>query len=80
MCFVLLLGYDFKEVQTSEEKRINIIVTYGNEKFIIELKKWYGEKAHQKGLKQLAGYLDRQNRDSGYLLIYDSRKASNRIG
>ncbi|MCP5054435.1 MAG: AAA family ATPase [bacterium] len=73
-------GYDFKEVQVSEEKRLDIVVTYSTEKFIIELKKWYGEKAHQNGLNQLADYLERQNLDSGYLLIYDARKKSNRIG
>ncbi|MCP5046478.1 MAG: AAA family ATPase [bacterium] len=73
-------GYDFKEVQTSEEKRIDIVVTYDRDKFIIELKKWYGEKAHQNGLEQLADYLERQNRDTGYLLIFDSRKKSNQIG
>ncbi|MCP5051527.1 MAG: AAA family ATPase, partial [bacterium] len=73
-------GYDFKEVQVSEEKRLDIVVTYGKWKFIIELKKWYGEKAHQKGLEQLADYLDRQNRETGFLIIFDSRKKSNRIG
>ena len=73
-------GYDFKEVQTSEEKRIDIVVTYERDKFIIELKKWYGEKAHQNGLQQLADYLDRQNRDSGFLLIFDSRRQSSQTG
>ena len=73
-------GFDFKEVQISEEKRLDVAVTYGNQKYIIELKKWYGEKAHQRGLLQLANYLERQNLDKGYLIIYDSRKQNNQTG
>jgi hypothetical protein len=73
-------GFDFKEVEISEEKRLDIVVTYNSQKYIIELKKWYGEEAHQKGLRQLSDYLDRQNQNSGFLIIYDSRRLSNRIG
>ena len=36
-----------------------------------ELKLWRGPKAHEKGLVQLADYLERQNLDEGYLLIFD---------
>ncbi|HLP48440.1 MAG TPA: AAA-like domain-containing protein [Candidatus Kapabacteria bacterium] len=73
-------GFDFKEVEISEEKRLDIVVTYGSQKYIIELKKWYGEEAHQKGLNQLMDYLDRQNQNLGFLIIYDSRRKSNKIG
>ncbi len=73
-------GYDFKEVEISEEKRLDIAVTYGSQKYIIELKKWYGEESHRKGLKQLTDYLDRQNQNLGFLIIYDSRRQSNKIG
>lgn len=40
----------------------------------MELKQWYGEKAHQKGLDQLADYLTIHGQDKGYLLIFDHRK------
>ncbi|HLP45286.1 MAG TPA: GxxExxY protein, partial [Candidatus Kapabacteria bacterium] len=63
-------GFDFKEVEISEEKRLDIVVTYGSQKYIIELKKWYGEEAHRKGLKQLTDYLDRQEQNIGFLIIY----------
>ena len=33
-------GHSFKEVQTSEEKRLDIIATYKEQKYIIELKRW----------------------------------------
>ena len=66
-------GFDFKEVQISEEKRLDVVVTYIDKKYIIELKMWYGEKAHQRGLKQLEDYLERQNLSKGYLIIYDKK-------
>ena len=64
-------GYDFKEPQISEEKRLDVVITYLHQKFVAELKLWYGPKAHEEGLKQLCDYLDRQNLDKGYLLIFD---------
>ena len=67
-------GYSFKEVQTSLEKRLDVIVTYFQHQYILELKQWYGEKAHQKGLDQLADYLTIHGQDKGYLLIFDNRK------
>ncbi len=64
-------GFDFKEVQVSEEKRLDVVITYGNQKYIIELKIWRGEEYHRQGIEQLWDYLDRQHQDKGYLLIYD---------
>jgi hypothetical protein len=70
-------GYDFKEPQISEEKRLDLVITYLHQKFVAELKLWYGEKAHQEGLKQLSDYLDRQNLNEGYLLIFDHSEVKN---
>ncbi|MCB9293806.1 MAG: AAA-like domain-containing protein [Lewinellaceae bacterium] len=66
-------GHDFKEPQVSEEKRLDIALTYYRHKYVIELKRWYGPKAHQKGLDQLSGYLERQSLASGYLIIFEHR-------
>jgi hypothetical protein len=73
-------GFDFKEVQVSEENRLDIVVTFNNKKYIIELKIWRGESYHQDGIRQLCGYLDIHNESMGYLLIYDLRKESGLIG
>jgi hypothetical protein len=73
-------GFDFKEVQVSEEKRLDVVITYENRRYIIELKIWRGESYHQEGITQLFDYLDRQNERIGYLLIYDPRKKSGRSG
>ena len=68
------VGFDFKEVQISEEKRLDIVIVYNNNKYIIELKVWRGEEYHKKGLEQLADYLDINNQDRGYLLIFNFNK------
>ncbi|MCP4152321.1 MAG: AAA family ATPase [bacterium] len=73
-------GFDFKEVQVSEEKRLDVVITSGNHKYIVELKIWKGEAYHRKGIKQLCDYLDRQNQKNGYLLIYDLRKEKSKTG
>ncbi len=67
-------GFDFKEPQISEERRLDVIITYFEHRYIAELKIWRGIAAHKKGLVQLADYLDRQTLSEGYLLIFDPRK------
>ncbi|HLP47533.1 MAG TPA: AAA family ATPase [Candidatus Kapabacteria bacterium] len=72
-------GYDFKEVQASEEKRMDVIITYKREKFIIELKIWRGQKAHENGIAQLSNYLETQGLKNGYLIIFDFTKKEGKV-
>lgn len=67
-------GFDFKEVQISEEKRLDVVITYENKKYINELKIWDGPEKHERGTRQLTDYLERQGVDKGYLVIFDFRK------
>ena len=67
-------GYDFKEVQISEERRLDVTITYFQHKYVAELKVWRGPIAHEEGLAQLLDYLDRLALDEGYLLIFDNSK------
>ncbi|WP_461206354.1 AAA family ATPase [Clostridium sp. DL1XJH146] len=67
-------GFAFKEVQGAEERRFDIVLTYEEKMYIIELKKWYGEEYHKRGLMQLGEYLEQYGLDEGYLLIFDFRK------
>jgi hypothetical protein len=70
-------GYDFKEPQISEEKRLDVVITYHQHLYVAELKIWHGEEAHKKGLAQLADYLDKLGLDTGFLLIFDHNKKKN---
>jgi len=64
-------GFDFKEAQISEEKRLDIVITYMDSRYIVELKIWRGQEAHQRGIMQLKDYLDRLDVSKGYLVIFD---------
>lgn len=67
------VGFAFKETQISEEKRLDIAISFFQYQYIVELKIWRGKAAHKKGLDQLAGYLEKQNLETGYLIIFDHR-------
>jgi PD-(D/E)XK nuclease superfamily len=67
-------GHDFKEPQISEERRLDIAVTFNQHKYIVELKLWYGEKAFEEGLEQLGDYLEKQNLTEGFLVVFDHSK------
>jgi hypothetical protein len=68
-------GHAFKEVQVSEEKRLDIVATYNRHRYIIELKRWYGEEYHRKGIGQLGDYLGIHGASTGFLVIFEHNKA-----
>ncbi|MGL4944033.1 MAG: AAA family ATPase [Thermoguttaceae bacterium] len=71
-------GFYFVEPETRRDRRMDIVITFGNEKFVIELKIWYGESKLEEGYAQLADYLDSQKLDTGYLLTFNFNKDFNR--
>lgn len=67
-------GFSYKEAQTSAEKRLDIIILFKDEKFIIELKIWYGEKYHIDGIKQIKDYIRREHLNSAYMIIMSKNR------
>ena len=68
-------GFLWKEPVIGDERRMDVVVTYGAaQKEVVELKVWRGEEYHQRGLAQLSEYLDFQNLDHGFLLLFDFNK------
>lgn len=67
-------GFYFVESQTRENKRLDVVIIYGSQKYIVELKVWNGEKYNEKGREQLAEYLRIQNLETGYLLVFNFNK------
>jgi hypothetical protein len=53
---------------------MDIVVDYGSQQFIIELKLWHGKAAHTEAYTQLAGYLRDKGAKEGYLLSFDFRR------
>ena len=64
-------GHCFKEPVIGNERRMDLVVTYYEQREVVELKVWRGQKYHEAGLKQLCAYLDHCSVNRGYLLIYD---------
>jgi len=67
-------GFYHIEAQTRNTKRMDIIVDYGIDQFIVELKLWKGESKHEKAYDQLLDYMDSKNAATGYLLTFDFSK------
>jgi len=67
-------GFYYVEPQTRNEERMDLVISYGGEEFIVELKKWKGNKKHELAYEQLHGYLESRGANSGYLLTFDFRK------
>ena len=69
-------GFYHIESQFTDLRRMDIVVDFGSEQFIIELKLWRGEHKHEEAYKQLSGYLDSKGADTGCLLTFDFRKGA----
>jgi hypothetical protein len=71
-------GFYHIESQFTDLRRMDIVVDYGRDQFIIELKLWKGDEAEKKAYSQLLGYMESKNADTGYLLVFDFRKEANK--
>ena len=63
-------GFYYVEPETRNNTRMDIVVTYGKEEHIIELKLWHGDQYWKDGIEQLEGYLDSRNNETGYLVSF----------
>jgi len=64
-------GFYHIESRTRDERRMDVVVDYGTEQHIIELKIWHGEQYNSDGEKQLSDYLDYHHLKKGYLLTFN---------
>ena len=71
-------GFYHVESETRNQRRMDIVVDYGNEQFILELKRWEGEKYNREAYEQLLGYMEAKGAKRAYLLTFDFRREANR--
>ena len=71
-------GFYHIESQLTDLRRMDIVVDFGRDQFIVELKLWKGESEHNKAYEQLVGYMDGKGFSTGYLLTFDFRKGVNK--
>jgi hypothetical protein len=67
-------GFYFLESALADDRRMDLVVIYNQEQFVVELKTWKGSLYNEKGVQQLLGYMDKRGVDEGYLLTFDFRK------
>lgn len=67
-------GFYYVEPETRNNTRMDIVVTYLDEEFIIELKIWRGDSYRKDGIKQLKEYLDSREQKRGYLVSFSFLK------
>lgn len=71
-------GNYYIESRTRNDERMDVVIDYLGERFVVELKIWRGQAYHEKGEEQLANYIDYYHLDTGYMLIYNfNQKKSN---
>lgn len=68
------IGFYYVEPQTRENRRMDLVVTYGRDEFIVELKIWRGDKYEISGRDQLSEYLKTRGINEGYLVTFDFSK------
>ena len=71
-------GFFHLETETRNSRRMDVIVDYGKEQFIIELKIWRGPQYKEESYDQLLDYMNSKNAATGYLITFDFRKESNK--
>ena len=64
-------GNYYIEAQTRSNERMDVVIDYLGERFVVELKVWHGKARHENGERQLVRYLDALRLDKGYMLVYN---------
>ena len=71
-------GFFHIESQFTDHRRMDIVVDYGRDQFIIELKLWRGDVYQTKAYDQLIGYMVAKGAAKGYMVTFDLRKEGNK--
>lgn len=67
-------GNYYIEAETRNRERTDVIIDYGGEQTIVELKVWRGNAYHERGESQLLDYLDYYHLEKGYMLSFNFNK------
>lgn len=84
LCFIKpvinKIGYYIAEPSTRDDNRMNLVIFYGEDKFIVELKLWYNRKYNEKRLEAFADFMNGRHQKKGYLItfyFYNGREKMN---
>lgn len=58
---------------------MDIVVAYGGEEFLIEMKIWHGSKYRAAGIRQLEEYMESRKASEGYLISFSFNKKKENV-
>ncbi|MDR1078874.1 MAG: hypothetical protein LBL55_09510 [Propionibacteriaceae bacterium] len=67
-------GFYYIEPETGDARRMDLVVQYGGEEHIVELKIWHGSKRDEAALDQLTAYLEARGADHGHLVSFTDQQ------
>lgn len=67
-------GFYYVEPETRNNTRMDVVIAYGGEEHICELKIWHGSQYRKEGIKQLEKYMESRNAKKGYLVSFSFQK------
>lgn len=73
-------GNYYVEPETRNRERMDLVVDYRGEQFVVELKIWHGDAYNSRGEDQIAGYLEYYGLEKGYMISFNFNKKKKEIG
>lgn len=58
------------EEQTRDQRRMDVVIHYLGQRYVVELKIWHGQRYKEDGEKQILGYLDYFGLSTGYMVSF----------
>ncbi|MDO4336629.1 MAG: AAA-like domain-containing protein [Eubacteriales bacterium] len=68
------IGNCYVEAETRNRERMDLVIDYLGEQYIIEMKIWRGNAYNERGEEQLSAYLDYFHLNKGYMLSFNFNK------
>jgi hypothetical protein len=59
------------EEQTRDQRRMDVVIHYLGQRYVVELKIWHGQRYNEDGEKQILGYLDYFGLSTGYMVSFN---------
>ena len=73
-------GNCYVEPETRNRERMDLVVDYRGEQFVVELKIWHGDAYNKRGEKQISEYLEYYGLKKGYMISFNFNKKKKETG
>ena len=67
-------GNCYVESETRNRERMDLVVDYRGEQFVVELKIWHGDAYNKRGEEQISEYLEYYGLKKGYMISFNFNK------